>query len=92
MTEEKNHTSTNSSTTKVEVEVLPNDGKISLSVTCNGSKLTKADSGRFNEFQEEIWASVKSTKCDAGKTPDIEVSVHERCGAKLTKADAGKIA
>lgn len=78
--------------TKVEVEVLPNDGKISVTLTCNGSKLTKADSGRFNELQEEIWTTVKSTKCDAGKIPDIEVSVHERYGAKLTKVDAGKSA
>ncbi len=64
-------------------------GKILLTVTCDGSKLTKADAGRFEEFQEEIWASVKLTKADAGKLPDIDVSVRERCGSKLTKADSG---
>jgi hypothetical protein len=31
------------------------------------------------------------TKADSGKIPDVDVSIHERCGSKLTKADSGKI-
>ena len=64
-------------------------GKLILTVTCDGSKLTKADSGRHNEFQEEVWITAKVTNGDAGKLPDIDVTVRERCGSKLTKADAG---
>lgn len=68
----------------------PCGGKIILSVTCDGSKLTKADAGLIEEYQQEIWASVKLTKADAGRIPDVVVDIHEKCGAKLTKADAGK--
>ncbi len=82
---------------KQNVEVLnhesqddPCAGKIILTVTCNGAKLTKADSGYNSELTHEIWAGAKITKADAGRLPDIDVSVHERCGSKLTKADAGK--
>lgn len=83
---------TNNQTDKLQtkVEVLHEEGKINVTITCNGSKLTKADSGRFSEISEEIWTSVKSTKADAGKIPDIDISIHERYGAKTTKADAGK--
>jgi hypothetical protein len=96
MQEEKNQNC--KTQTKVEVQVIPNSnqsekndgtGTILLSVTCDGSKLTKADAGRFSEYQEEIWVTVKSTKADAGKMPDIDVSIHERCGSKMTKADSG---
>ena len=66
-------------------------GKIILTVTCDGSKLTKADAGRFNEFQEEIWVTAKVTQSDRTKMPELDVNVHERCGAKLTKADAGRV-
>lgn len=68
------------------------NGKIILTVTCDGSKLTKADAGYIEEYQEEVWASVKLTKADAGRMPDVVVDIHEKCGAKLTKADAGKLA
>lgn len=81
---------------KQNVEVLnhenqddPPCGKIILTVSCNGSKLTKADSGLVEEFQEEIWVNAKITKAESGQIPDIDVSVHERCGSKLTKADSG---
>ena len=84
--------------TKQNVEVLnhenqddPPCGKIILTVTCNGSKLTKADAGYNAEFTQEVWAGAKVTKADAGRMPNIEVNVHERCGSKLTKADSGKV-
>ena len=69
----------------------PCTGKIILTVTCNGAKLTKADAGYNSEFTQEIWAGAKITKADAGRIPDVDVSVHERCGSKLTKADSGKV-
>lgn len=82
---------------KKNVEVLdhesqddPCTGKLILTITCDGSKLTKADAGCFNEIQEEIWVTLKTTNSDAGKLPDIDLSIHERCGSKLTKADSGK--
>ncbi len=82
--------------TKESVEVMNHEsqddtlcGKIILAITCDGSKLTKADAGYTSETTQEIWASVKLTKADAGRVPDIVVDVHEKCGAKLTKADAG---
>jgi len=65
------------------------DGKIILTVTCDGSKLTKADAGRLGELQEEVWVTAKITKAELGKLPDIDVTVRERCGSKLTKADSG---
>lgn len=65
------------------------DGKIILTVTCDGSKLTKADAGRLEEFQDEVWVTAKVTKAELGKLPDIDVTVRERCGSKLTKADSG---
>ena len=67
----------------------PCTGKIILTVTCDGSKLTKADSGRVSEFTEEVWVTAKVTKAEFGQIPDIDVSIHERCGSKLTKADVG---
>ncbi|MBL7934884.1 MAG: hypothetical protein JNM51_03650 [Bacteroidia bacterium] len=69
----------------------PCGGKIILSVTCDGSKLTKADAGRLEEFTEEIFVSAKIASAEFGKMPGIDVNVTEKCGAKLTKADAGKI-
>jgi len=83
---------------KQNVEVLnhenqddpPCSDKIILNITCDGSKLTKADAGYNTEATQEIWASVKLTKADAGRIPDILVDVHEKCGSKLTKADSGK--
>jgi hypothetical protein len=86
--------------TKVELQIIPNTnqtenndcaGTIMLSVTCDGSKLTKADAGRFNEISEEVWVTLKSTKADAGRMPDIDLSIHEKCGSKLTKADSGLV-
>ena len=86
--------------TKVELQIIPNNnqsenndcaGTIMLSVTCDGSKLTKADAGRFNEISEEVWVTLKSTKADAGRMPDIDLSIHEKCGSKLTKADSGLV-
>jgi hypothetical protein len=86
--------------TKVELQIIPNtnqlenndcDGTIMLSVTCDGSKLTKADAGRFNEISEEVWVTLKATKADAGRMPDIDLSIHEKCGSKLTKADSGLV-
>jgi hypothetical protein len=86
--------------TKVELQIIPNNnqsenndcaGTIMLSVTCDGSKLTKADAGRFNEISEEVWITLKSTKADAGRMPDIDLSIHEKCGSKLTKADSGLV-
>jgi hypothetical protein len=35
----------------------------------------------------KIWVTTKMTKADSGKIPDVDVSIHERCGSKLTKAD-----
>lgn len=82
--------------TKVELQIIPNEanvelsnGKIILSLTCDGSKLTKADSGLVEELQEEVWVTVKTTKADAGIVPNIDLSVHERCTTKMTKADSG---
>jgi hypothetical protein len=68
----------------------PCGGKIILAVTCDGSKLTKADAGYNAELSHEIWVTAKMTKADSGKIPDIDVNIHERCGSKLTKADSGK--
>ena len=68
----------------------PCGGKIILNITCDGSKLTKADSGYNSELTQEVWVTVKSTKADAGMMPEIDVNVHEKCGSKLTKADAGR--
>lgn len=65
-------------------------GKIILSVTCDGSKLTKADAGRLEEFTEEVFVSAKIASIEFGKMPNIDVNITEKCGAKLTKADAGK--
>jgi hypothetical protein len=65
------------------------NGKIILTVTCDGAKLTKADAGRLEEYQEEVWVTAKVTNTDKGKLPDVDVSVRERCGSKLTKADSG---
>ena len=90
MTDEKSKTE--NTQTKVEVELNSNEGKMCVIVTCDGSKLTKADSGRYNELREEVWVSVKSTKADAGKFPDLDVSIHEKSESKVTKADAGKTA
>jgi len=103
MHEEKNQIG--NTQTKVELQIIPcetknepiknhqsqNDcgGKLILTITCDGSKLTKADSGRLDEYQEEVWVTLKTTK--AGRIPDIDLSIHEKCGAKLTKADAGKM-
>ncbi len=86
--------------TKVELQIIPNNnqsenndcaGTILLSITCDGSKLTKADAGRFNEINEEVWVTLKTTKADAGRMPDIDLSIHEKCGSKLTKADSGLV-
>ena len=86
--------------TKVELQIIPNKnqsenndcaGTILLSITCDGSKLTKADAGRFNEINEEVWVTLKTTKADAGRMPDIDLSIHEKCGSKLTKADSGLV-
>jgi hypothetical protein len=94
MQEEQNQIGTTQ--TKVELQIIPNDtnvelnnGKIMLSITCDGSKLTKADSGYTGEITQEIWASVKLNKADGERVPDVVVDVHEKCGSKLTKADAG---
>lgn len=85
--------------TKVELQIIPNNnqsenndcaGTILLSVTCDGSKLTKADSGRLDDYQEEVWVTLKTTKADAGRMPDIDLSIHERTSTKMTKADSGK--
>ena len=83
---------------KQNVEVLnhenqddpPCGGGIILAVTCDGSKLTKADSGYNSELTQEVWVTLKISKADSGMIPEIDVNVHERCGSKLTKADAGK--
>lgn len=69
----------------------PCAGKIILTVTCDGSKLTKADAGRLEEFTEEIFVSAKIASVEFGKMPGIDVNITEKCGAKLTKADAGII-
>ena len=68
----------------------PCAGKIILNITCDGAKLTKADAGYNAELTQEVWVTVKYTKADAGMMPEIDVNVHEQCGAKLTKADAGR--
>lgn len=106
MHEEKNQIG--NTQTKVELQIIPCEpkneqnrnhqtqhecgGKLILTITCDGSKLTKADSGRLNDYQDEVWITLKTTKADAGRMPEIDLSIHERCGAKLTIADAGKTA
>ena len=67
-------------------------GKIILNITCDGSKLTKADAGYNVETSTEIWVTAKVAKAEVGLVPDIDVSVHEKCGSKLTKADSGRTA
>lgn len=87
----------NQNLTKAEAEMTKNSnanaivptGQVILSVTCGGSKLTKADSGRQGEFTEEVFVSVKVSQAEIGKLPNIDVNVTEKCGSKLTKADAG---
>lgn len=64
-------------------------GSILLTVTSEGSKLTKADAGRLVEFTEEVFVTAKITPTESNKLPNVEISVSEKCGAKLTKADAG---
>ena len=73
-------------------EESPCAGKIILNITCDGSKLTKADAGYNVETSTEIWVTAKVLKAEEGKAPDIDVSVHEKCGSKLTKADSGRTA
>jgi len=67
----------------------PCTGSILLTVTSEGSKLTKADAGRLVEFTEEVFVTAKITPTESSKLPNVEVTVSEKCGAKLTKADAG---
>ena len=104
MHEEKNQIG--NTQTKVELQIIPcetkneqvknhqsqNDcgGKLILTITCDGSKLTKADSGRLDDYQDEVWVTLKTTKADAGRMPDIDLSVHEKSSTKMTKADSGK--
>lgn len=66
-------------------------GSILLTVTSEGSKLTKADAGRLVEFTEEVFVTAKITPTESNKLPNVEITVSEKCGSKLTKADAGKI-
>lgn len=67
----------------------PCAGSIVLTVTSEGSKLTKADAGRLVEFTEEVFVTAKIIPTESSKLPNVEVTVSEKCGAKLTKADAG---
>ena len=78
---------------KQKVEVLDHEsqddpciGKIILTVTCDGSKLTKADSGYFTEFQQDLFVTARITNSESCKFPNIDVSVQEKCNGKLTKA------
>lgn len=66
-------------------------GKIILTVTCDGSKLTKADAGKVTEQHQDIWVTAKVSANEISNIPNIDVSIHEQNGAKLTKCDAGKI-
>ncbi len=76
--------------TKIDVQVNQKErGNVSVSVTCNGSKLTKADSGRASEFTDELFISTKISFVE--HVPTIEASVSEKHGSKLTKADAGRM-
>ena len=104
MHEEKNQIG--NTQTKVELQIIPCEtkneqvknhqsqhdcgGKLILTITCDGSKLTKADSGRLDDYQEEVWVTLKTTKADAGRMPDIDLSIHEKSSTKMTKADSGK--
>ena len=65
----------------------PCAGKIILAITSEGSKLTKADAGRVIEFTEEVFVTAKITPSEIGQLPNVEVSVSEKCGAKLSKAE-----
>lgn len=67
----------------------PCAGKFILTVETEGSKLTKADAGRLIEFTEEIFVTAKITPSEIGQLPNVDITVSEKCGAKLTKADAG---
>lgn len=67
----------------------PCTGRIILTVESEGSKLTKADAGRLVEFTEEIFVTAKITASEIGQLPNVDLTVSEKCGAKLTKADAG---
>lgn len=64
-------------------------GSIILTVTSEGSKLTKADAGRLIEYTEEVFVTAKITPSENNKLPNVDITVSEKCGAKLTKADAG---
>lgn len=101
MTEDKNQLDETKTIVGLEITPFDNDKvyenqndfykKITLTISCNGSKLTKADAGFDLETTQEVAASVKLTKADAGRLAEIDVKVNEKCGAKLTKADAGLV-
>lgn len=75
---------------KIDVQVNPKErGNVSVTVSRNHSKLTKADSGRASEFTDELFISTKISFVE--HVPTIEASVSEKHGSKLTKADAGRI-
>ena len=92
MTEEKNQSE--KSQVKVELQIIPCDKNVALDKQnvevlnhenqddppCNGKIILTVTTD-----------TTKSTKADSGKIPDVDVSIHERCGSKLTKADSGKI-
>ncbi|MBX3165141.1 MAG: hypothetical protein KF900_11745 [Bacteroidetes bacterium] len=71
-------------TTKTDVQVSTNEqGGITVTVTSEGAKITKADAGR--SLTEETYAIVKITYDQNSEKPSIDISQ----GSKLTKADAG---
>lgn len=102
MTEEKNKTKVelqvipcvkSIATDKQIVEILNHEsqddgctGKIILTITCDGSKLTKADAERFTEFQQDLFVTARITNSESCKFPNFDVSVQEKCNGKLIKA------
>lgn len=68
----------------------PCAGKIILSITCDGSKLTKADAGYNVEAEQEIWVTTRINKAPENKLPELELIINEKCSSKVTKAECDK--
>lgn len=68
----------------------PCTGKIVLTITCDGSKLTKADAGYHVEAEQEIWVTTRINKALENKIPELELIINEKCSSKVTKAECEK--
>jgi len=61
-------------------------GKIILTVSTNASKITKIESERFNEFQQDLFVTTRITEATSGKIPNVDVSIQGKFIAKGGKA------